>query len=52
MFVNFENPKIIYKYINGVHMWLRNYSVNMSEKPMVVSFIVLRIMVEVQLETH
>ena len=44
MFVNFENPKIIYKRFNGVHMWLRNYSVNISEKLMLVSFIVLKIM--------
>ena len=52
MFVNFENPKIIYKFFNGVHMWLRNYSINISEKLMVVSFIVLRITVEIQPETH
>ena len=38
MFVNFENPKMIYKCFNGVHMWLRNYSVNISEELMVVSF--------------
>ena len=44
MFVNFKNPKIIYKRFNGVHMWLRNYSVNISEKLMLVSFIVLGIM--------
>ena len=25
MFVNFGNPKMIYKCFNGVHMWLRNY---------------------------
>ena len=47
MFVNFENPKIIYKRFNGVHMCLRNYSANISEKLMVVSFIVLRITVEI-----
>ena len=52
MFVNFENPKIIYKFFNGVHMWLRNYNVNISEEFMVVSFIALRISVEIQPETH
>ena len=52
MFVNFENPKIIYKCLNGVHMWLRNYNVNISEEFMVVSFIALRISVEIQPETH
>ena len=52
MFMNFENPKIIYKCFNGVHMWLRNYNVNISEELMLVSFIVLRISVEIQPETH
>ena len=52
MFANFENPKIIYKSFNGVHMWLRNYGTNISEKLMVVSFIVLRIAVEIQPEKH
>ena len=48
MFVNFKNPKIIYKYFNGVHMWLRIYSVNISEELMLASFIVIRITVEIQ----
>lgn len=46
-----NNPKIISKCFHCVHMWLRNYSVNIWEKLMVVSFIVLRI-VEIQPETH
>ena len=52
MFVNFENPKIISKCFSGVHMWLRNYNVNISEELMLVSFTVLRITVEIQSETH
>ena len=52
MFVNFENPKIIYKCISGVHIWLRNYNVNISEQLLLVSFIVVRITVEIQPETH
>lgn len=52
MFVNFRNPKIISKCFNCVHMLLRNYSVNIWEKLMVVNFIVLEISVEIQPETH
>ena len=37
---------------NGVHMWLRNYSVNISEKLMVVHFTMLGISAEIQPETH
>lgn len=47
-----NNPKIISKCFNCVHMWLRNYSVNIWGKLMVVSFIVLRIVVAIQPETH
>lgn len=49
---NFENPKIISKCFNCIHKLLGNYSVNIWEKLMVVSFIVLRIAVEIQPETH
>lgn len=52
MAVNFENPKVISKCFNCVHMLLRNYSVNIWGKLTVVIFIVLRIAVEIQPETH
>lgn len=52
MLVNFENPEIISKCFNSVHVLLGNYSVNIWEKLMVVSFIVLRITVEIRPETH
>ena len=50
--MNFENPNIIYKCFNGVHMWLRNYSVHITEELMLVRFIVLRISVEIQPEAQ